>query len=187
MPHRWFLSYHTPDELLAVRLKTAIEREDLSSRVFFAPTHLRAGRSWSAQLAGEIAELTAFVLLVGEHGLGDWQVYEYDEALDKRVKSADYPLIMMLLEGRTAPGLPFLRRHHWIVTSDPASELEVGAYLMRRREATTSPPTCGAIPAPTAAWRRWRRGTADTFSAASTKRSTCSQHLLPQRTDFLCW
>ena len=126
MPHRWFLSYHTPDESLAVRLKAAIERKDTSSRVFFAPTHLRAGRSWSAQLAGEIAKSTAFVLLVGEHGLGDWQVYEYDEALDKRVKSADYPLIMMLLEGRTAPGLPFLRRHHWIVTSDPASELEVG-------------------------------------------------------------
>lgn len=126
MPHRWFLSYHTPDEPLAARLKAAIEKKDAASSVFFAPAHLRAGRSWSAQLAGEIAESTAFVLLVGEHGLGDWQVYEYDEALDKRVKSADYPLIMMLLEGQAAPGLPFLRRHHWIVTRDPASALDVG-------------------------------------------------------------
>ena len=126
MPHRWFLSYHTPEEPLAGRLKSAIERKDATSRVFFALAHLRAGRSWSAQLADEIAELTAFVLLVGEHGLGDWQVYEYDEALDKRVKSAGYPLIMMLLEGQTAPGLPFLRRHHWIVTRDPTSDLEVG-------------------------------------------------------------
>jgi formylglycine-generating enzyme required for sulfatase activity len=125
VPNCWFLSYHTPDEPLAVRLKAAIERKDPSSRVFFAPAHLRAGRSWSAQLADEIAESTAFILLVGDHGLGDWQVYEYDEALDKRVKSADYPLIMMLLEGQTAPGLPFLRRHHWIVTPDPASDLEV--------------------------------------------------------------
>lgn len=125
MPHRWFLSYHTPDEPLAARVKAAIERKDSASHVFFAPAHLRAGRSWSAQLADEIAESTAFILLVGEHGLGDWQVYEYDEALDKRVKSADYPLIMMLLEGQTAPGLPFLRRHHWIVTPDPASDLEV--------------------------------------------------------------
>lgn len=126
MPHRWFLSYHTPDEPLAARLKAAIESKDATSSVFFAPAHLRAGRSWSAQLAGEIAESTAFVLLVGEHGLGDWQVYEYDEALDKCVKSADFPLIMMLLEGQAAPGLPFLRRHHWIVTRDPASALEVG-------------------------------------------------------------
>jgi formylglycine-generating enzyme required for sulfatase activity len=122
---RWFLSYHTPDEALATRLKAAIERKDPTSRVFFAPTHLRAGRSWSAQLADEIAQASAFILLVGERGLGDWQVYEYDEALDKRVKSPDFPLIMMLLEGQTAPGLPFLRRHHWIITRDPASELDV--------------------------------------------------------------
>jgi hypothetical protein len=45
---RWFLSYHTPDEALAERLKAVIERKDPDLRVFFAPTHLRAGRSWSA-------------------------------------------------------------------------------------------------------------------------------------------
>src|SRR6478672_4615142 len=40
---RWFLSYHSPDQALADRLKAAIERKDDSaSRVFFAPTHLRA-------------------------------------------------------------------------------------------------------------------------------------------------
>jgi hypothetical protein len=82
---RWFLSYHTSDERLAQRLRVAIERRDASSRVFFAPTHLRAGRSWSSQLANEIEEANAFILLIGEHGVGDWQVYEYDEALDKRV------------------------------------------------------------------------------------------------------
>jgi formylglycine-generating enzyme required for sulfatase activity len=122
---RWFLSYHTPDEALAERLKAAIERKDPSSHVFFAPTHLRAGRSWSAQLADEIAQASVFILLVGERGLGDWQVYEYDEALDKRVKAPDFPLVMMLLDGQTAPGLPFLRRHHWIITADPASEKDV--------------------------------------------------------------
>jgi hypothetical protein len=36
---RWFLSYHSPDQVLAERLKTAIERKDTASRVFFAPTH----------------------------------------------------------------------------------------------------------------------------------------------------
>ena len=41
---RWFLSYHSADQALAERLKAAIERKDDSaSRVFFAPTHLRAG------------------------------------------------------------------------------------------------------------------------------------------------
>jgi hypothetical protein len=68
--HRWFLSYHSPDQALAERLKGAIERKDAASRVFFAPTHLRAGGSWSTQLAQEIAEASAFILLIGEHGLG---------------------------------------------------------------------------------------------------------------------
>src|ERR1700733_4578407 len=122
---RWFLSYHSPDQALAERLKAAIERKDSASRVFFAPMRLRAGGSWTAQLAQEIADSTAFILLVGERGLGDWQVYEYDEALDKRVKEPDFPLVMMLLEGQTAPGLPFLWRHHWIITSDPSSEKDV--------------------------------------------------------------
>jgi hypothetical protein len=137
---RWFLSYHTPDEALAERLKAVIERKDPDLRVFFAPTHLRAGRSWSAQLAEEIAEASAFILLVGERGLGDWQIY--DEALDKRVKSPDFPLVMMLLDGQTAPGLPFLRRHHWIITAGSsfcATARERSAIcLTPRSPATTS-------------------------------------------------
>ena len=34
---RWFLSYHSPDQALAERLKAAIERKDAAARVFFAP------------------------------------------------------------------------------------------------------------------------------------------------------
>ena len=81
--HRWFLSYHSPDYALAEGLKAAIERKDSGSRVFFAPTHLRAGGSWTAQLAQELEEATAFILLVGGAGIGKWQVPEYDEALEQ--------------------------------------------------------------------------------------------------------
>jgi len=110
---RWFLSYHSPDQALAERLKAALERKDTSSHVFFAPSSLRAGGFWSKALAEEIAQADAFILLVGERGVGDWQVLEYDEALDKRIKSPDFPVVLVLLEGQTAPGLPFLRRLHW--------------------------------------------------------------------------
>jgi formylglycine-generating enzyme required for sulfatase activity len=123
---RWFLSYHSPDQALAERFKTAIERKDSASRVFFAPTHLRAGGSWSEQLAQEIAQATAFILLIGAAGIGKWQVPEYDEALDKWVNSGrKFPLIVVLLEGQTAPGLQFLRQLHWIITPDPASETDI--------------------------------------------------------------
>ena len=120
---RWFLSYHSPNQALAEELKAAIERKDTSSRVFFAPTGLRAGRFWSRALADEIAQADAFILLVGEKGLGPWQELEYDEALDRRVTSPDFPLVLVLLEGQTAPGLPFLRRMHWVVTPDPAADV----------------------------------------------------------------
>src|SRR6516165_1633168 len=120
---RWFLSYHSPDQALAEQLKAAIERKDTSSRVFFAPTGMSAGRFWLRALADEIAQADAFILLVGEKGLGLWQELEYDEALDRRVMSPDFPLVLVLLEGQTAPGLPFLRRMHWVITRDPAADV----------------------------------------------------------------
>jgi hypothetical protein len=126
---RWFLSYHSPDQALAERLKAALERKDAGAQVFFAPSSLRAGGFWSKALAEEIAQADAFILLVGERGVGNWQVLEYDEALDRRVKSPDFPVILVLLEGQTAPGLPFLRQLHWIVTADPASEKDMAKLL----------------------------------------------------------
>src|SRR5215471_4346959 len=126
---RWFLSYHSPDQVLAERLKVALERKDTDARVFFAPSTLRAGGFWSKALADEIAQADAFILLVGERGVGNWQVLEYDEALDKRVERPDFPVILVLLEGQTAPGLPFLRRLHWIITPDPSSEKDLARLL----------------------------------------------------------
>ena len=125
----WFLSYHSPDQALAERLKAALERKDTDAHVFFAPSSLRAGGLWSRALAEEIAQADAFILLVGERGVGDWQVLEYDEALDKRVKFPDFPVILLLLQGQTAPGLPFLRRLHWIITPDPSSEKDLARLL----------------------------------------------------------
>jgi|SRR5215510_3360623 len=99
---RWFLSYHSPDQALAERLKAALQRKDTDAQVFFAPSSLRAGGFWSRALAEEIAQADAFILLVGEKGVGHWQELEYDEAFEKRVKFADFPIILVLLEGQTA-------------------------------------------------------------------------------------
>ena len=166
---RWFLSYHSPDQALAERLKAAIERKDSASRVFFAPTHLRAGGSWSAQLAQEIADANAFILLIGAAGIGKWQVPEYDEALDKWVNSGrTFPLIVVLLEGQTAPGLPFLRQLHWIVTPDPTfGKIPSRAYSTALPAAASIPASCGVTLLPIAASKRWRRRTATISSAAS--------------------
>jgi TIR domain len=126
---RWFLSYHSADRALAERLKAAIERKDEGSRVFFDATSLRAGSYWQPALAKAIEEADAFVLLVGEQGLGAWQTLEYYEAHDKHVKSPEFPVVLLLLDGCAAPGLPFLRQLHWIVSSDPASEKDTGRLI----------------------------------------------------------
>jgi hypothetical protein len=88
---------------------------------------MRAGGSWTVQLAQEIADADAFIFLVGEAGVGSWQVPEYDEALDRWVKSGrTFPLVVILLEGQKAPGLPFLRQLHWLVSADPTAEKDLG-------------------------------------------------------------
>ena len=97
----------------------------------------------------------------------------------------NFPLIVVLLEGQTAPGLPFLRQLHWIITPDPASEKDVGRAVRcgsRRRHQSAA--TYGATRLRIAALMRWRRRTAITSSAVSAKPSTCSPRL-PARLDRL--
>jgi formylglycine-generating enzyme required for sulfatase activity len=126
---RWFLSYASQDFALTQALKAALKRKDPDADIFFAPESMRAGGFWKKQLAEEIEESTAFILLVGEKGLGDWQVMEYYEALDRRAKEPGYPIILILSAKRAAPGLPFARQLHWVLTEDPASEATVGKLL----------------------------------------------------------
>lgn len=126
---RWFLSYNSQDLGLMQGLEAALRRKDPDAQIFFAPKSLRAGGYWLPTLAEEISQATAFVLLVGDKGLGPWQVVEYYEALDKRVKSPEFSVVLVLLEGQSAPGLPFLRQLHWIITADPGSE-QAAARLM---------------------------------------------------------
>jgi formylglycine-generating enzyme required for sulfatase activity len=119
---RWFLSYNSQDLALMQAFEAALRRKDADARFFFAPKNLRAGGFWLPELAQEIAEATAFILLVGEKGIGPWQAMEYYEALDRRVKQLDFPVVLLLLEGQPAPGLPFLRQLHWVITPDATSE-----------------------------------------------------------------
>lgn len=121
---QWFLSYNSKDLSLALDLKAALKRKDPHGTIFVAPERLCAGTFWLPQLANAIAEATAFILLVSDSGLGQWQTDEYYEARDRRI-----PVILLLQQGQPAPGLAMLRQLHWIVAADLASESTV-AQLM---------------------------------------------------------
>src|SRR6516164_3484500 len=142
---RWFLSYNSQDSGLIASLEAGLRRKDPEARIFFAPKSLRAGGLWLPELSREIAEATAFALLVGEKGIGPWQAMEYYEALDRRVEQHDFPVVLVLLDGQPAPGLPFLRQLHWVITSDPASEKS----LVQVMDATAG----GGAPPPEELWR----------------------------------
>src|SRR5262249_11405585 len=105
---RWFLSYNAQDLGLIETLERALRQKDPTAHIFFAPKSLRAGGYWLPELAKEIGQSTAFVLLVGEKNIGQWQVIEYYEAFDRRVKEPGYPIVLVLQEGQSAPGLPFI-------------------------------------------------------------------------------
>lgn len=126
---RWFLSYNSQDLELAQRLAAEIARRDGQANIFFAPQSLRPGAYWMPALAKEIAEATAFLLLVGKNGLGPWQTLEYQEAFDRSRKEPGFAVIPVLLDGIPAPGLPFLRQLHWIISADPASERSVAEVM----------------------------------------------------------
>ena len=138
---RWFLSYNSQDFELAQALEAELARTDPDASIFFAHNSLRPGAYWMPALANDIAEATAFVLLVAEKGLGPWQATEYYEAYGRRVKEPGFPLILLLLDraGVSAPGLPFLRQLHWIVTAEPASATSV-AQLMDAAAGGGAPP-----------------------------------------------
>jgi hypothetical protein len=137
--HRWFLSCNSQDARIAQALESELRRKDPGATIFLAPKTLRPGAYWMPAFAEEIAQATSFVLIVGPNGLGPWQTSEYYEAYDRRVKERDFPIILLLLDGRPAPGLPFLRQLHWIVTADPASEKSVAQLLAAASDGGTPP------------------------------------------------
>jgi WD40 repeat protein len=126
---RWFLSYNSEDHSLGEGLASALRRKDPDVQVYFASTSLRAGGFWLPELAKEIADATAFILLIGEKGIGPWQAVEYYEALHRHLTQRDLPIVPVLLDGQPAPGLPFLRQLHWVITAEPASEKSLAQLL----------------------------------------------------------
>jgi formylglycine-generating enzyme required for sulfatase activity len=120
-------------------LEGALRRSDPDAKVFFAPKSLRVGGLWLPELARELAEATVFVLVVGEKGIGPWQAMEYYEALERQVEQHEFPVVLVLLDGQPAPGLPFLRQLHWVITADPASEKSI-AQVMDAAAGTGAPP-----------------------------------------------
>src|SRR5215472_17790762 len=120
---RVFLSYHTPDRAIALGLKRAIEAALPDADVFVDQTHLRHGHLWQPSFFDAIAKAEAFLILVSNRA-GDWQKFEYYEALDRKVKDAAFVLLPVIIADRAkgpAANLPGLAQLHWIETTEPTA------------------------------------------------------------------
>jgi formylglycine-generating enzyme required for sulfatase activity len=120
---RVFLSYHTPDRTIALALKSAIEKALPGSDVFVDLTDLRHGHLWQPALFDAVTKAQAFLILVSNR-LGDWQKYEYYEALDRKVRDDAFVLLPVLVADRArgpAANLPGLAHIHWIESTEPAA------------------------------------------------------------------
>ena len=90
-------------------------------------------------------------------------------------KAADgFPVILVLLDGQPAPGLPFLRQLHWIITRDPASEKNVGRMLTRQPAAAPARRSMAAHGALSRPRRHGGKGQRLFLRPRATKRSSLS-------------
>ena len=97
---RVFLSFQSPDRTIALSLKRAIEAALPGADVFVDQTHLRYGHLWQPSLFDAIAKAQGFLILVS-HRAGDWQKFEYYEALDRKVKNDAFVLLPVIIADRT--------------------------------------------------------------------------------------
>ena len=120
---RVFLSFHTPDRVVALGLKSAIETLLPDADVFVDQTQFSSRPPLAAELFDAIAKAQAFLILVSCRA-GDWQKYEYYEALDRKVKDDAFVLLPVIIADRAkgpAANLPGLAQLHWIESTEPTA------------------------------------------------------------------
>ena len=124
---RVFISYHTPDTGEADRLRDALSMRSPGLDLYLAPARNAVGAYWLPRLGEELQAADAVLLVLGDK-VGPWQELEYYEAM-RLSRRSGRPLIVPVVIGKVAPGLPFLDLHHQLFAHDRPLEDIVGAAL----------------------------------------------------------
>ena len=137
---RIFLSFNSRDTALAEAVRAGLSRIDPTAQVFFSPVSLGAG-FWVPKLEVEIAQADAFLLLIGPSGIGPWQEIEYYTAFDRHLSDRRHTLVVAIVGGADAPGLPFLRRVHWVLVPVVAEDTVLHRLLAALKGETVASAT----------------------------------------------
>ena len=150
--------------------------------VFVDQTNFRHGHLWQPSLFDAIAKAQAFLILVSCRA-GDWQKYEYYEALDRKVKDDAFVLLPVIIADRAkgpAANLPGLAQLHWIESTEPTAPDPLAKIVaaLQAREVAKPPEPWRAIN-PIAASSRWRNRTPTSSSAVKARPAKSSTRSLP--------
>jgi TIR domain len=131
-----FLSHSGSDTEAARALKRRIEdspaAKETGLKVWFDKDHLKAGKSWQAQLAATIEkEADAFAVLLGAGGVVNWVEAEVEVALSRATTSPNFPFIPIIAKGgEGSNALPaFARRYQGV--RDPLNDSDQLARLIK--------------------------------------------------------
>jgi formylglycine-generating enzyme required for sulfatase activity len=144
---RIFISFHSPDAKFALALQDALKDALSDADVFVDRTNLCYGRLWQPALFEAIAKADKFLILVS-HQLGDWQKFEYYEALSRKVRDDRFVLLPVIIADRTkgpAANLPGLGQLHWIESTEPTAPDTLAKIVAALK--------LGAVPEPPKPWR----------------------------------
>jgi KaiC/GvpD/RAD55 family RecA-like ATPase len=106
-----FLSYNREDSGPVEAIAAALQRRGL--KVFVDRWYMRPGQPWLLILEESLTHCRAAAIVVGPHGLGRWQQWEKQLAIERKVRKPDFPLIPIVLPGAD-PGLSLLSYPTWV-------------------------------------------------------------------------
>ena len=130
--HDLFLSHSSADKGIVRSLAVALEEIGVS--VWLDEEKLLAGRAWQNDLERAISESRAAAVLIGPHGLGNWETPEVWACTSEFIDRA-MPVIPVLLPGvGDNPEVPlFLRQFTWVdmrqgITADGLHEIRRATF-----------------------------------------------------------
>src|SRR6516164_3198441 len=123
-----FLSYNSADHRIVEEVARKLADAGLKE-LFLDRWNLSFGTRWRPALEEALGSSKAVAIFVGPGEMGSWQQREVDIALDLQSKSANFPVIPVLLPG-CEPPLGFLGQLTWV---DLRSQtLDVGIAILAK-------------------------------------------------------
>ena len=131
-----FLSYNSADHRIVEEVARKLADAGLKE-LFLDRWNLSFGTRWRPALEEALGSSKAVAIFVGPGEMGSWQQREVDIALDLQSKSANFPVIPVLLPG-CEPPLGFLGQLTWVDLRNQALDQ---AIVILAKAARGEPPS----------------------------------------------